>query len=136
MPVICPRCATTKLTADTTNTLNHGKQDKPQNPYLPRAQHSVDALLREQLGVRAELDDALVDDGDRVGVLDRGEPVGDGHRRPRLVLVQLVEGGLNDLSFFERDSVSMTVPGSKSTVRGNIVNAEEGVRRKETPQTY
>lgn len=47
--------------------------------------------------MRAELDDALVDDGDGVGVLDRGEAVGDRDRRPRLVLVQLVQGGLNDL---------------------------------------
>ena len=45
----------------------------------------------------SKLDDPLVDDGDGVRILDRGETVGDGHRGSRFVLVQLVQGGLNNL---------------------------------------
>lgn len=53
---------------------------------------------REQLGVSADLDDALVDHGDLVGVLDSGHPVGDGNRGAGLLFVQLVQSCLHYLA--------------------------------------
>ena len=57
----------------------------------------VDPFEGEQLGVRAQLDDALVDHGDLVGVLDGRQPVGDGDRGARLELVEPVQGSLHHL---------------------------------------
>ena len=58
----------------------------------------VDSLESEQLRVCAQLDDALVDDGNLVGTLDGRQPVGDGHRRARLHLVELVQRRLHHLA--------------------------------------
>ena len=83
--------------------------------------------------MRTELDDALVDDGDLVSILNGGEPVGDGHRCARLVFVKLVQGCLDHLLKKDgptsqqdrpfRQTITSTVTLSqKSVVRFAIMN--------------
>jgi len=67
------------------------------SPHLAGAKHVVDSLEGEQFGVRAQLDDALVDNGDLIGALDGRQPVGDGDGCPWLHLVELVQRRLHHL---------------------------------------
>lgn len=66
--------------------------------YLHGAEGRVHAVVGQELRVGADLGDALVgDDGDAVGVLDRGQAVRDHNRRVHVDLVQTVKRFLHHL---------------------------------------
>ena len=82
---------------------------------LGGAEHGVSAVELQQLRVRAELHHPLVNNSDLVCVLDGGQSVSDGHGGARLLPVELVEGGLDNLRWsreIERERYTRCGQGS------------------------